>query len=176
MWDLCHQSKESGCVVFFQTTFLMAIWVCWASCNWANIWRMFLLVLGMGYTVVKKAFFQLYYFWDSFLYSIQPISTWNDKIFGLGSKKKVCSALLWHYTFFLWWEWIWVKNPLRTSFSGMLLWFYCLIMGKWAQNTKFWNFHVNRTLRLRKKITFWIKIQQEDAFYDLLQVLFHTLF
>ena len=26
----------------------------------------------------------------------------------------------------------------------MLLWFYCLIMCKWAQNTKFWNFHENQ--------------------------------
>ena len=25
-----------------------------------------------------------------FLYSIQPISAWNDKIFGIGAKKKVC--------------------------------------------------------------------------------------
>ena len=33
-----------------------------------------------------------------FLYSIQPISTRNDKIFGLGSKKKVCSALICHHT------------------------------------------------------------------------------
>ena len=40
----------------------------------------------------------LFYFWDSFLYSIQPISIWNDKIFGLGSKKKVCNALICHHT------------------------------------------------------------------------------
>ena len=82
----------------------------------------------------QKCFFSCIILGTVFLYSIQPISTWNDKILDLGSKKKVCSALLWHYAFFLWWEWIWVKNPLRTSFSDMLLWFYCLIMYKWAQN------------------------------------------
>ena len=111
----------------------------------------------------SKCFFSCIILGTDFLYFIQPISTWNDKIFGLGSKKKVCSALLWHYTFFLWWEWIWVKNPLRTSFSGMLLWF-CLIMCKWNLNTKFWNFHENRTLRFRKNLHFGSKFSGRALF------------
>ena len=112
----------------------------------------------------QKCFFSCIIFGAVFLYSIQPISAWDNKTFGLGSKKKVCSALLWHYTFFLWWEWIWVKSPLRTSFSGMLLWFYCLIMCKWAQNTKFWNFHENRTLHFRKNWHFGSKFSRIALF------------
>ena len=110
----------------------------------------------------QKCFFGCIIFGTVLLYSIQPISTWNNKIFGLGPKKKVCSALLWHFTFFLWWEWIWVKNPLRTSFSGMLLWFYCLI--KWAQNTQFWNFQENWPLRFRKKLHFVSKFSRRTLF------------
>ena len=46
----------------------------------------------------------------------------------------------------------------------MLLWFYCLIMCKWAQNTKFWNFHENQTLHFCKNLHFGSKFSRRALF------------
>ena len=52
------------------------------------------ITIGVGY----YGSFLVLFLGQFFLYSFQPISTWNDTIFGLRSKKKVCSAIIYHHT------------------------------------------------------------------------------
>ena len=85
----------------------------------------------------------------SFLHSIWLISTWNDKIFDFGSKKKVCSAL----------PWIWWLNK-------------C----KWAPNIYFWKFHENWTLCFLKNWLFGSKLSARAIFKIFRNFLFPRYF
>ena len=76
----------------------------------------FFITLGVGYTVNKNVFL--------FVLFLEQFSTWNDKILGLGSKKKVCSALLWHYTFFFV---NWVDLNLK-SIKDNIFWHVAMIL------------------------------------------------
>ena len=110
-----------------------------------------ILLLGVGYTVVKNAFLAVLFLGQFFVFHSTYLNMKRQHFWLWVQEKSVQRPLVILYLF-LWWEWIWAKKPLRTSFSGMLLWFYCLIMCKWTQNTKFWNFHENRTFCFCKNL------------------------
>ena len=88
----------------------------------------------------------LYYFWDIFLYSIQPISTWMTKFLAWVQEKSVQRPYISPYlnNYDIWHrEWFWEQHPSSKPFNGILLWIWCLNTCKWAQNTYFWKFHEN---------------------------------
>ena len=80
-----------------------------------------LVSLGVGYKWVIFCFI----FATVFLYSICPISTWNDLFFGLGAKKKVRRAKIQNGRRF---PWKITLSTITLSFVGLFVWFWCLTL------------------------------------------------
>ena len=80
-----------------------------------------LIEIGVGYKWVIFCFI----FATVFLYSICPISTWNDLFFGLGAKKKVRRAKIQNGRRF---PWKITFSAITLSFVGLFVWFWCLTL------------------------------------------------
>ena len=62
------------------------------------------------------------------------------------------------------WKWFGLQNPSSKPFNGKLLWIWCLNTCKWVQNTYFWKFHENWTLRFLKNWHFGSKLSARALF------------
>ena len=92
----------------------------------AKLGHFLLLSLKVGYKWVIFCFI----FATVFLYSICPISTWNDLFFGLGAKKKVRRAKIQNGRRF---PWKITFSTITLSFVGLFVWFWCLTLCFWGQ-------------------------------------------
>ena len=106
----------------------------------------------------------LFYFWDSFFvfHSTYLNMKWQNFRPWVQEKSVQRPHMLPYLD--MRWEWFWLQNPSGKPFKGKLLWIWCLNVCKCAQNTYFWKFHENWTLRFLKNGHFGSKLSARALF------------
>ena len=117
----------------------------------------------------------LFYFWDSFFvfHSTYLNMKWQN-FRPWVQKKSVQHPHLSHTL--MRWEWFWVQNPSGKPFNDKLLRIWCLHVCKCAQNTYFWKFHENWTLRFLKNWHFGSKLSARALFKIFCNLFFFRYF